>query len=107
MLSNTLSAIRKSLRGFDKLTLTVEDNGAGCPDDSPRGVGSHLVELLVGKNEFTCVKVPTRPLTPLDGPSLTCSGGKVDKGKCVCPQGTIMTTAGKNQYVCKAPLLVR
>jgi hypothetical protein len=59
-----------------------------------------------GKNEFTCVKVPTRPLTPLDGPSLTCSGGKVDKGKCVCPQGT-MTTAGKNQYVCKAPLLVR
>jgi two-component sensor histidine kinase len=40
--------IRVSLRGGDPLSLIVEDNGAGCPDSS-RGVGSHLVELLVAQ----------------------------------------------------------
>jgi two-component sensor histidine kinase len=41
-------SVRVSLRRLKSLTLTVQDDGGGCPDAlAPRGVGSQLLELLV------------------------------------------------------------
>ena len=39
--------IEIKLEGVTQLDLVVEDNGAGCSEDCPPGVGSRLVQILV------------------------------------------------------------
>ena len=39
--------IEIKLEGVTQLDLVVEDNGAGCSEDCPSGVGSRLVQILV------------------------------------------------------------
>jgi hypothetical protein len=54
---NVLVSLTRSER---QLTLVVEDEGKGCPQDAKGGVGSQLIGLLVGQLEGDVIRKPQK-----------------------------------------------
>jgi hypothetical protein len=71
-----------------------------------------LTPVATGPNDFRCqlvaLPMPLPKLVPLPelvplpkaGPKITCAGGKVSKGKCVCPKGLKPVSAGGSAFRC-------
>lgn len=89
---------------------TIENNRCVCPP------GMEAQERA--PDTFKCVKsaptqTPSAPSPqpsvtpsppPAAAPSITCTGGSVQNGNCVCPVGTRRQSAGNNAYRC-VPLI--
>jgi two-component sensor histidine kinase len=53
--------VRVSLKSGPKLTLVVEDDGRGCPDQASEGIGSRLIRLLVLQLDGTIARASAQP----------------------------------------------
>jgi two-component sensor histidine kinase len=54
-------AVRLERTAAKSLTLIIEDNGKGCPEDIKEGLGSRIVRLLAQQLKGTLKREPANP----------------------------------------------
>lgn len=50
-------------------------------------------------NDRSCVKTKVAPATT--APVITCRGGEVVRGECICPRGTTRSKTARNEFMCE------